>query len=216
MTQPVFTDRLDYIRQLFAAETPLMQQVRQAAAAENQDNISLHPEEGQLLSLLARLIGAEKIIEIGTFYGYAALWLASGLPPTGQLWTLEKDPVRAARARMFLQNENQITLVEGDAHASLARLEPHGPFDLIFIDADKLNYGTYLDWAEQHVRPGGLIIGDNTFLFDAVWKDEPIARVRETARHTMRAFNQRLADPTRYKSIMLPTAEGLTIAQKLF
>lgn len=211
MNNPVFTSRLDYIRQLFAHETPLMQQVRAAAAAENEDNISLHPEEGQLVALLCRLIGAKKIVEIGTFYGYSALWLAS---TNAQVFTLEKDSPRAARARDFIGDQPNITLIEGDALSSLAQLAPQGPFDAVFIDADKLNYARYLDWAEQHVRQGGLIIGDNTFLFDAVWKDGDIARVRETARQAMRDFNRRLSDPATYHSIMLPTDQGLTIAQK--
>lgn len=211
-----YTDRLDYIRQLFAPETPAMQAARAAAAAENQDNISLHPEEGKLLQMLAQLAGAKKIVEIGTFYGYSALWLAGGLADGGHLWTLEKDTTRAARARDFIGQHPAITMIGGDALASLAALESHGPFDMVFIDADKLNYARYLDWAETNVRKGGLIVGDNTFLFDAVWKDEPVERVRETARQAMRDFNKRLADPQRYRGLMLPTGEGLTIAQKLF
>lgn len=211
MNDPVFTSRHDYIRQLFAHETPLMQRVRAAAAAENEDNISLYPEEGQLISLLCRMIGAQKIVEIGTFYGYSALWLAS----TGaQVWTLEKDAARAARALDFIAEQSNITLVAGDALASLNALAAQGPFDAVFIDADKLNYSRYLDWAETHVRRGGLIIGDNTFLFDAVWKDGEIERVRETARLAMRDFNRRLSDSTKYHSIMLATDQGLTIAQK--
>lgn len=211
MNDSVDTSRLDYIRRLFAHETALMQQVRMAAAQENEDNISLHPEEGQLIALLCQLIGAKKIIEIGTFYGYSALWLAS----TGAaVFTLEKDSHRAARARDFIGSVDNITLLEGDALTSLEAIAPQGPFDVVFIDADKLNYAKYLDWAEQHVRSGGLIIGDNTFLFDAVWKDGDIARVRETARQAMRTFNQRLADPAKYNSIMLATDQGLTIAQK--
>lgn len=214
MNNPLFTSRLDYIRQLFAHETPLMQQVRAAALAENEDNISLHPEEGQLISMLCRMIGATKIIEIGTFYGYSALWLAESLEEGGHVWTLEKDRVRAARARSWIGHQTNITLVEGRALHSLDMLASHGPFDAVFIDADKVNYGHYLDWAEQHVRQGGLIIGDNTLLFDAVWKDDNIERVRETARLAMRDFNRRLADPAKYHSIMLTTEQGLTIAQK--
>lgn len=211
MNNPVFTSRLDYIRQLFAHETPLMQRVRAAAMVENEDNISLHPEEGQLLALLCRMIGAKKIVEIGTFYGYSALWLAS----TGvQVYSLEKDARRAARAREFIGEQPNITIIEGDARDSLATLASDGPFDAVFIDADKLNYTHYLDWAEQHVRAGGLIIGDNTFLFDAVWKDGNIERVRDTARQAMREFNRRLSDPSTYDSIMLATDQGLTIARK--
>jgi predicted O-methyltransferase YrrM len=188
--------------------------VRRAAQEENDDNISLHPEEGKLISLLCQLVGAKKIVEIGTFYGYSALWLAQALPSDGHLWTLEKDPHRAARARSFVAHDSRISLHEGDALASLNALEAEGPFDAVFIDADKLNYCRYLDWSERAVRSGGLIIADNTFLFDAVWKDAEIPRVRPTARHTMREFNRRLADKNFYDSIMLATEQGLTVARK--
>lgn len=211
-----YTDRTDYIRRLFAQETPAMQAARAAATAEAADNISLHPEEGKLLQLLAQMAGAKKIVEIGTFYGYSALWLADALPAGGHLWTLEKDAARAARARDFIGDRPDITLVEGDALQSLSGMAPEGPFDMVFIDADKLSYAAYLDWAEENLRTGGLVVGDNTFLFDAVWQDGPVERVRETARAAMRDFNRRLADPARYRAVMLATGEGLTIAQKIF
>ena len=106
--------------------------------------------------------------------------------------------------------------VWGDALDVLPQLSKEGPFDMVFIDADKLNYLRYLDWAEENVRKGGLIVGDNTFLFDAVWRDDPVDRVRQTARDAMRDFNRRLADPQKYCGILLPTQEGMTVALKLF
>ena len=142
--------------------------------------------------------------------------MAAALPQDGKLWTLEKDAARATLARTNTVHDTRITLIEGDARASLETLAAQGPFDMVFIDADKLNYEHYLDWAEAHVRKGGLVIGDNTLLFDAVWMAERPPRVRDTALAAMRAFNRRLADPQKYCGIMLPTAEGITIAQKLF
>jgi predicted O-methyltransferase YrrM len=85
---------------------------------------------------------------------------------------------------------------------------------MIFIDADKINYLNYLDWAEENIRPGGLIIGDNTLLFDAVFQEKLPKGIVEAARQAMRTFNQRLAEPDKYHSIMLPTKEGMTIAIK--
>jgi predicted O-methyltransferase YrrM len=201
--------RSEYIRNLFAPETPQLALIRK----EFDDNISIHAEEGKLLQLLIGLIGARKIVEIGTFGGYSTLWMAGALPPEGHIWTIEKDKGRAETARKNLQHDSRVTLIEGDATEALETLQ--GPFDMIFIDADKVNYLHYLDWAEKNVRPGGLIIGDNTFLFDAILTDEPVERVRETAREAMRSFNCRLANPARYRSIMLDTPEGMTIAQRL-
>ena len=203
---------MDYIRKLFAGETLLQKSIREQTA----NNISIHPEEGKLLQLLIRLGHVKKIVEIGTFAGYSTLWMANALPPDGHLWTIEKDTERAARARKNLQDQENITLLEGDALSILPDLEKHGPFDMVFIDADKIHYTDYLDWTEIHVRKDGVIVGDNTFLFDAVWKEGDINRVRDTARQSMRAFNLRLADPKKYTSILLPTEEGLTIAVKNF
>jgi len=211
----VFKDRMDYIRRLFAPETKALENARAAMAAEN-DRISIYPEEGKLLQVLIGLAGIRTIVEVGTLGGYSALWMAGALPSDGHLYTLEKDPARAALARKNLQDVPNVTLVEGDALRTLGDLAAKGPFDMIFIDADKLHYASYLDWAEKNIRKGGLVVGDNTFLFDAVWQAEMPPRVRETARAAMRDFNARLADPARYRAIVLPTAEGMTIAQKLF
>jgi predicted O-methyltransferase YrrM len=208
----MFKDRLDYIRKTFAPET-----AEQKCAHENAPaDIAIYPEEGKLLQLLIHLGGIKKIIEIGTLSGYSALWMADALPDDGLLITVEKDASRAATAQKNIGVHPKIQLITGDARTALPHLEKDGPFDMAFIDADKLNYLHYLEWAEKNVRKGGLIVGDNTLLFDAAWKDAPVERVRETAREAIRAFNLRLADPLKYTSILLPTQEGLTIAVKKF
>jgi len=204
--------RLDYIRQLFAPETEAQRRVHETTTAEN-DQISIHPEEGKLLQVLMKLAGVRCAVEIGALSGYSALWIADALLPGGHLYTFEKDPVRASHARENLQRAD-VTLVEGEALKMLPTIENKGPFDMVFIDADKLNYAHYLDWAEKNVRAGGLIVGDNTLLFDAVWRNDLPDRVRQTAREAMRKFNARLADPAKYVSILIPTAEGMTIAVK--
>lgn len=206
----MFKNRRDYIRATFAHETAELQTIRESLA----DNISIHPEDGRLLQFLIGLADVHSVVEIGTFGGYSAIWMANALPADGRLITIEKDESRAAAVAPILAKHPKITLMQGDALDVLKTL--HGTYDMVFIDADKLGYLEYLDWAENHVRPGGLIIGDNSFLFDAVWDDGPVDRVRDTARRVMRTFNQRLADPARYDSIQLPTVEGMTIARKKF
>ncbi len=215
MSIDIFDTRTDYIRTLFGHENDAQKSARESLTGAN-DGISIYPEEARLLQMLIRLAGVKTVVEIGTLGGYSALSMAAALPQDGKLWTLEKDATRAARARANTAHDTRITLIEGDARASLTTLAAHGPFDMIFIDADKLNYERYLDWAETHVRKGGLVIGDNTLLFDAVWMAERPPRVRDTALAAMRAFNRRLADPQKYCGILLPTTEGITIAQKLF
>ncbi|MFN7114396.1 MAG: O-methyltransferase [Alphaproteobacteria bacterium] len=215
MTNDIFDSRADYIRALFGHETAAQQSARESLTGAH-DGISLHAEEARILQLLIRLGDMRKIVEIGTLGGYSALAMAAALPQDGRIWTLEKDPARAALARRNTAAEKRIDITEGDARDTLSTLAVAAPFDMVFIDADKLNYGYYLDWAEAHVRKGGLIIGDNTLLFDAVWMQERPPRVRDTALAAMRDFNRRLADPDKYLGILLPTAEGMTIAQKLF
>lgn len=215
MNHETFNSREEYIRTLFGHENAAQKSAR-ASLAGAHDGISIHAEEARMLQLLIRLAGVKKIVEIGTLGGYSALSMAAALPEDGHIWTLEKDPARAKLAKENTQNDTRITIVEGDAVQTLSSLAAEAPFDMAFIDADKLNYTHYLDWAEQHVRKGGLIIGDNTFLFDAVWMQARPPRVRDTALQAMRDFNKRLSNPEKYLGIMLPTAEGMTIALKLF
>jgi predicted O-methyltransferase YrrM len=215
MTGDIFPSREDYIRALFGHENAAQENVR-AGMTGAHDGISIHAEEARILQLLIRLANVRTIVEIGTLGGYSALAMVAALPADGQIVTLEKDPARAAQARRNTAQEKRIEIIEGDARETLGQIGNRAPFDMVFIDADKLNYTHYLDWAEAHVRKGGLIIGDNTLLFDAVWMAERPPRVRDTALAAMRDFNRRLADPDKYLGILLPTAEGMTIAQKLF
>jgi len=178
------------------------------------------------------------IVEIGTLAGYSTLWMARALPKDGHIITLNKEPAHIAMAREnFAQADvkDRIEMLEGDARDSLEKLAAEGrfahtpldmtkapldmtkaPLDMIFIDADKIGYNTYLDWAEQHVRKGGLIVADNTFLFDTVWLDKAPEGTAPTTWAGMRRFNERLADSSRYLSVIVPTQEGVTIAIKNF
>lgn len=181
--------------------------------------IHISPEEGRLLQLLIRLGGYKRIVEIGTHAGYSTLWMATALPHDGRIFTIERDKNRIRMARETFQHNpassDKITLLEGKALECLTTIEHEGPFDMVFIDADKLNYENYLSWAEQHVRPGGLIIGDNTFLSGAVYGEPTTERISPSALAAIHAFNQRMGDPTRFLGVMLPTKEGWTMGIKL-
>ncbi|MGU9867015.1 O-methyltransferase [Kluyvera ascorbata] len=120
--------------------------------------------QGQLLALFIRMVGAKSILEIGTLGAYSTIWMARELPPNGRLITLEADPLhaRVARENIALAGfDSVVTLLEGPALDSLATLADAAPFDVIFIDADKPNNPYYLQWALKYSRPGTLIIGDN-------------------------------------------------------
>ena len=134
----------------------------EASAAAGLPAADVSPVQGALLELLARLCGARAILEIGTLAGYSTIWLARALPPDGRLVTLEADPRHAAVARANLARagvSELVEVVEGPALETLPGVA--GPFDLVFIDADKERTADYLALALAHSRPGTLIVADN-------------------------------------------------------
>jgi predicted O-methyltransferase YrrM len=147
--------------------------IRDDAGAAHDHAVS--PAQGALLELLARAIGARRILEIGTLEGYSTTWLARALPPDGRLVTLELDPERAGRARAALGNRAEV--IAGPALDTLPTLD--GPFDLVFIDADKRSNPDYLRHALRLSRPGTLIVADNVIRGGAVTDaDDPDPSVR--------------------------------------
>jgi len=214
---------LNYIRQLYAPEDALLAQIR--TTFENRGMaIQVGAEEGKLLQLLLQLHGAHTVVEIGTLGGYSSIWMARALPEKGHLHTIEADPEHAELARKYIHQaglQHKITVWEGKARDVLKRMAETIPVvDAVFIDADKINYPHYLDWAEAHLKPGGLLIADNTLLFGTVQLDSPpqegegglMNPVRETTWKAMRTFNARLADGKKFNAVMLPTEQGLSIA----
>jgi len=135
--------------------------------------ISVAPNQGKLLMLLAQMVGARRILEVGTLGGYSAIWMARALPPDGNLISLEVDPrhARVAEANVAAAGLSAlVTIRVGHALDTLPKLADEGaaPFDLIFIDADKANNAAYLEWAVKLSRPGSAIIIDNVVRHGAV------------------------------------------------
>ena len=206
----------DYTEALFAPQDALLASIL-SRLPESFHSWQVSAAEGKLLQLLIGMIGAKRVVEVGTLAGYSALWMARALPEGGHLYTIGKDPAHNAIARqVFAESEEseKITLLEGDAQDMLQGLSAQAPFDMIFIDADKINYPRYLDWAEKHIRPGGLIVGDNTYLFGAVWHEKAPVGTAPATHAAMREFNARLADANKYLGMIIPTAEGMTVAMK--
>lgn len=211
------TAQQKYLNEVFGLEDADLAAVRHELHRHNVEFMSISGAEARMLQFLVRVCGVRKIVEVGTLFGYSALAMAKVLPSDGRVWTLEKNPENYEIAKKHFAayaGGEKVTALCGDAVDLLSSLEKEGPFDLVFIDADKGAYVKYLDWAEKNVRRGGFICGDNTFLFGAVYggseREESAQRVA-----VMREFNQRLANSSKYNSTLIPTAEGLTIAQKL-
>ncbi|MDQ1713423.1 MAG: hypothetical protein QOE45_2873 [Frankiaceae bacterium] len=143
--------------------------------------ISVTPPQAKFLSLLARALGARRILEVGTLAGYSAIWLARALPPDGSLVTLEFDPHHAEVARANIERAGLspvVTVLVGPALESLPGVT--GPFDLVFIDADKTNNVAYLDWAVRLARPGTVIVLDNVVRQGAILDPSPDANAAAT------------------------------------
>jgi len=156
----------EYIANLLVPPDPVLEAAIQASAMAGLPAIQVAPNQGKLLQLLARLLMARTILEIGTLGGYSTIWLARALPNDGHLITLEADPNHADIARANVARAGLAHVVEirlGRAIDSLPKLasEGRGPFDLIFIDADKPNYPQYFEWALRLSRRGSAIIADN-------------------------------------------------------
>ena len=151
-----------YFEDLLLAPDPALDAAVVASRAAGLPEIAVAPNQGKLLNLMARAAGARRILEIGTLGGYSAIWLARALPEGGKLVTLEFDPKHAEVARSNLARAglaDRAEVITGPALDTLPKLS--GPFDFIFIDADKQSYPDYFRWAVKLSRKGSLIVADN-------------------------------------------------------
>lgn len=218
MSQQLWTSVDTYIVDTLIPQDTALDAALRANAAAGLPAIDVAPNQGKLLQLLARIQGAKRILEIGTLGGYSTIWLARELPPDGRLVTLEFDPKHAAVAASNIANAGLSSVVEirvGPALESLAQLhqERCPPFDLIFVDADKPNNPSYLEWSLRLSRPGTIIIGDNVVRDGAVSDPDNLdPRVQG-----VRRFIQMMADDPRLDATALQTVgskgyDGFTLA----
>ena len=192
--QQQWTDVDGYIEQQLVGEDPALVAARQASADAGLPPIALTPALGKLLHLIARIHGARRILELGTLGGYSTIWLARALPEDGQLVTLELNPSYAEVATANAEQAGLAGLIDirvGPARDSLRALidEQAGPFDLVFIDADKQSTPEYLELALELTRPGSVIVTDNVVLGGALADPE----TDDARAQGMRRFHELLA-----------------------
>jgi len=166
MDQKLFEDVDRYISRLFNEPDEALTAAKKSHKLENIPSINVSPNLGKFLNLLAKLSRAKKILEVGTLAGYSTIWMAKALPEDGKLISLEIDPHHAAVAKKNIDRaglSSKVEVREGKAIELLPQLvkENAGPFDMIFIDADKPPYTEYFEWALKLSRSGTLIIADN-------------------------------------------------------
>jgi predicted O-methyltransferase YrrM len=205
-----------YLLDVSLREPEVLARLRAETARLPEGTMQISPEQGQLMALLVRLIEARWIIEIGTFTGYSALAMALALPPGGRLTALDISPEWTAIAARYWRDAGvagRIDLVLGPALASLDRLIADGragEADIVFIDADKETYVDYFERALVLLRPGGLVMVDNTLWYGRV------VDPAETGHSTrgVRAFNARISRDERVDLSLVPIGDGLTLARK--
>jgi predicted O-methyltransferase YrrM len=207
-TTPIDSRAVDdvdrYINDLFAPPDPALAAALASIDASGMPPIQVSPGQGKFLYLLARLVGARRILEIGTHAGYSTIWLARALPEDGHLVTLELSEKHAAVARANLARagcSRQVDVIVGHALETLAALARRGepPFDVVFIDADKQSYCAYLEWSLKLTRSGSLIAIDNVVRAGGVLAPPP----GDEAARGARDVNMALASEPRVEAIVL-------------
>lgn len=206
MDQDVFSAVDTFVCETIVSEDKELRRAVEAAEAAGLPAIQVSPPQGKLLQLLVRLVGARKILEFGALGGYSAILMARALPEGGRLISLEANPDYAEVARRSIEVAGVGEKVEirvGPALEALPALEEEGgePFDLVFIDADKVNTPNYFAWALERTRPGGLIVADNVVrdgsLADATDVDE--------ATRAQRRLHEMLRDEPRVSATTVQT-----------
>ena len=196
---------MNYVQNVHANHTMNHQSAFDAPDRFEIPAIHLGASEAKLLTLLMRLIGAKKVVEVGTLAGYSAMRLADGLGDDGKVWTIEYEPQHAEVAEQVIEEAGyagRVEVLRGAGAYVLPTLDSHGPFDAVFVDADKESYPFYGQWAAQNLRPGGLLIGDNAYVFGELLD----ASERGDA---MRQFHEEAAQ--HFDTTCIPTPEGMLI-----
>jgi caffeoyl-CoA O-methyltransferase len=173
--------------------------------------LQIGPEQGTFMTMLASLMGAREVIEVGTFTGYSSICLARGMAPGGRLICCDISQEWTALARTYWQKAglaDRIELRVGPALDTLRSLPRQASFDLAFIDADKTGYASYWDQIVPRMRPGGMILVDNTLLHGRIFHADPDPDARAIAE-----FNERVLADDRVVLAMLPVGDGLTLAR---
>ena len=196
---------MSYVQNVHASHTTNHQAAFDAPDRFEIPAIHLGASEAKFLTLLMRLIGAKKVVEVGTLAGYSAMRLADGLGADGRVWTIEYEPHHAVVAEQVIEKtgySGRVDVLTGAGAYVLPTLEVHGPFDAVFVDADKESYPFYGQWAARNIRPGGLLIGDNAYVFGELLDESERG-------DAMRQFHEEAAQ--HFDTTCIPTPEGMLI-----
>ena len=210
-------DRLyDYLLAVSVDESELLQQLREETATIDFSVMQISPEQGQFMSLLVKLIGAKRALEIGTFTGYSSICIANALLDGGTLICCDDSEEWTAMAKKYWSLANLQERISLELQAATITLQSlldngeAGNFDFVFIDADKQNYPLYFEQSLRLLRSGGLMAVDNTLWGGAVADPE----VTDPGTRAIRRFNDLIKDDTRVEKSLVPIGDGLTLLIK--
>jgi caffeoyl-CoA O-methyltransferase len=205
-----------YVKRLYAPEDDLLADIRSRSAEAGLPDIQVAALDARHLEVLARIAGARRAVEVGTLGGYSGIALLRGMGEAGTLDTIEIDPRHADLARETFRRAglaDRARVHLGAAAAVLPLLAAGAPYDLVFIDADKQGYPDYLAWAATNLRPGGIVLLDNAFLFGHLHETPAGERAAEVK--AMQAVHEALANGGAWRATVLPTGEGLALGVKV-
>jgi caffeoyl-CoA O-methyltransferase len=201
----------DYAESFTSDESDVLRELRDHCYAHYQDSAMLSGfYQGRLLSMISHMIRPHKVLEIGTYLGYSTICLAEGLAPGGEVVSLDVNEETNAVAQSFIDRteyRDRIQLRIGEA----AFVLPHvaGPYDLVFIDADKSNYSNYYHLVFEKVRPGGFIVADNV-----LWSGRVLEEEKDEDTQPLHDYNKMVLADDRVENILLPIRDGLMVARK--
>ena len=205
-----------YVTRVYAPEDEILYEIRERSIREGLPDIQLAALDARHLEILAPACQARRAVEIGTLGGYSGVSILRGMGPEGELDTVEIESKHASIARESFRKAGfggRVRIHVGAAKKILPQLTSRGPFDLCFIDADKEGYPAYLEWAANNLRPAGLVVLDNAFLFGHL-AEEPKGDLAE-AIAAMQRTHDLLARDGRFRATVLPTGEGLAVGVRV-
>ncbi len=212
LTEPLY----EYLIKVSLRESDVLRRLREETMLHPMARMQVAPEQGQFMALLVELLGARRVIEIGTYTGYSALCMAAALPAEGHLVACDINAEWTAIGQRYwreagVTDKIQLRLAPAvETLAELLSLKEAGTFDFAFIDADKVNYNHYYEHCLKLLRPGGLIAIDNVLWSGRVI--DPLDQDPDTL--AIHALNTKLRDDERVSLSMLPISDGLTLARK--
>ena len=202
----------------FLTKPPLIQKIEKRLEKDGLSGINIGFQEGLFLKSLCSQKHIREVVEIGTQYGCSTSWIALGLRERGTIWTLEKDPNCVIQAGISFKYPDfsklgcRVQIIEGPALENLNPLKEQGPFDLIFIDANKSDYPNYLNWSKKNIAPGGIIIADNIFLFGSLFENQCPREISKKMWQAMNEFLKNIFKDKSFESSIIPTEDGLLMA----